>query len=141
MLSKDHKPDRPDEVARIEAAGGFVSFKRVLGRLAVSRALGDAEYKPPKSSQELVIAEPEVRCEQLGPQDEFMLIACDGLFDVFSPQEACDYIRSELSRMAANEQDPQAVVDKLVNAAIRERHSRDNVTAILVTFKRALTAT
>lgn len=135
-LSDDHKPDRSDEVRRIEAAGGFVSFRRVLGRLAVSRAFGDKEYK--SGQHQLVIATPEIRVERLTSDDEFLLLACDGLFDVFTNQEACDYVRRELQSMNGNEQDPQAVVKKLVDDAIKERHSRDNVTAILLTFKRTL---
>jgi len=135
-LSDDHKPDRADEVKRIEAAGGFVSFKRVLGRLAVSRAFGDKEYK--SGQQQLVIATPEIRVERLCAADEFLLLACDGLFDVYSNQEVCDYVRKGLQAMSPNEQDPQRVVDALVTDAIRERHSRDNVTAVLVTFKRTI---
>jgi serine/threonine protein phosphatase PrpC len=135
-LSDDHKPDRADEVKRIEAAGGFVSFRRVLGRLAVSRAFGDKEYK--SGPHQLVLATPEIRVERLTSEDEFLLLACDGLFDVFTNQEACDYVRRELQAMNGNEQDPQTVVDKLVDDAIKERHSRDNVTAILLTFKRTL---
>merc|ERR1719323_678535 len=63
QLSLDHKPDREDEAERIEAAGGFVSFHRVLGRLAVSRAFGNEEYKAPGWSEDkpLVVAEPEIR--------------------------------------------------------------------------------
>ena len=44
-LSCDHKPDNVDEEARIKANGGFVTFNRVLGRLAVSRSFGDFAYK------------------------------------------------------------------------------------------------
>jgi serine/threonine protein phosphatase PrpC len=72
------------------------------------------------------------------PDDEFLLLACDGLFDVYSNQEVCDYIRAALKTMDGNEQDPQIVVDRLVDDAIKERHSRDNVTAVLVTFKRTI---
>merc|ERR1711957_702445 len=141
QLSLDHKPDREDEAARIEAAGGFVSFQRVLGRLGVSRAFGDGEYKaaPDKeNAKPLVIADPEIRVEQLTPQDEFLFMACDGLFDVFTSQEAVDFIHARLSAMPSNEQDPQRVVQDIVREAIHERRSRDNVTALLVAFKRAV---
>ena len=56
-LSKDHKPVRPDETARIVDAGGFVFMKRVMGQLAVSRAVGDANFK--KDSCKVVVAEPD----------------------------------------------------------------------------------
>jgi serine/threonine protein phosphatase PrpC len=138
-LSLDHRPDREDEAARIEAAGGFVSFRRVLGRLAVSRAFGDEEYKiSSEGGKPLVISEPEIRREQLTPQDEFLLMACDGLFDVFSSQEAVNFVRSRLAAMPPNEQDPQRAIAEIVSEAINERRSRDNVTALLVTFKRGL---
>jgi len=142
QLSLDHKPDRDDEAARIESAGGFVSFRRVLGRLAVSRAFGDEEYKytsPERSNgKPLVIADPEIRVEQLTPQDEFLFMACDGLFDVFSSQEAVEFMHSRLASMPSNEQDPQRAVQDIVHEAIHERRSRDNVTALLVTFKRTV---
>ena len=44
-LSVDHKPDDPKELSRIMNSGGFVTEGRVNGRLALSRALGDFEYK------------------------------------------------------------------------------------------------
>eukprot|EP00913_Durusdinium_trenchii_P008546 g8025.t1 len=136
QLSLDHKPSRADESKRIEQAGGFVSFHRVLGRLAVSRAFGDEEYKvgvtkADNISQPLVIAEPEIR-------DEFLFMACDGLFAVFSCQEAVDFLHSRLAAMPPNEQDPQRAVQDIVHEAIHERRSRDNVTALLVTFRRAV---
>mmetsp|Transcript_82524 Transcript_82524/g.220572 ORF Transcript_82524/g.220572 Transcript_82524/m.220572 type:complete len:606 (-) Transcript_82524:82-1899(-) len=138
-LSRDHKPDREDETARIEAAGGFVSFRRVLGRLAVSRAFGDQEYKiMPEGQKPLVIVDPEIRHERLQPEDEFIIIACDGLFDVFSSQEAVDFARNSLRKMQPNEQDPQKVVEEMVREAIEQRHSRDNVTAVLICFRRAV---
>eukprot|EP00742_Colponemidia_sp_Colp-10_P003389 GILJ01003609.1.p1 GENE.GILJ01003609.1~~GILJ01003609.1.p1 ORF type:complete len:518 (+),score=70.65 GILJ01003609.1:79-1632(+) len=146
-LSLDHKPDRPDEMKRIEEAGGFVSFRRVLGRLAVSRAFGDFEYKMKnspllkmmtKEPNALVIADPEIREETLTAEDEFVLIACDGLFDVFSSQDAVDFIRHRLASMPVCEQDPQRVVKEIVNEAIHTRRSRDNVSAIIVTLNRGI---
>lgn len=76
-LSSDHKPDREDEQKRIEDAGGFISFRRVLGRLAVSRAFGDSEYKGLEGSEtaQVVICDPEIREESLQLHDEFILLA------------------------------------------------------------------
>ncbi|PFH38608.1 hypothetical protein BESB_009500 [Besnoitia besnoiti] len=88
----------------------------------------------------LVIAVPEIRLHILSPSDDFLLLACDGLFDVFSSQEAVAFIYSRLSAMPPYEQDPQKAVDELVAAAIEERNTRDNVTAILVVFNPIVTA-
>lgn len=44
-LSEDHKPELPSERNRIEKANGYVEDKRVNGMLALSRALGDFEFK------------------------------------------------------------------------------------------------
>ena len=50
-LSYDHKPDNDGEMARVKAAGGFVEEGRVQGVIAVSRAIGDWEYKNPNLLQ------------------------------------------------------------------------------------------
>lgn len=93
-LSSDHKPSRPSERARILAAGGTIIKDRVHGVLAVSRAFGDAEHKRGRGevwgqalSADPVSAEPEVTLEPLTPADEFVVIACDGVYDVMSSQE------------------------------------------------------
>lgn len=80
-LSFDHKPQNEGEKARICAAGGFVDFGRVNGNLALSRAIGDFEFKksadlPPE--QQIVTAFPDVTVHELGEDDEFLVIACDG---------------------------------------------------------------
>ncbi|KAJ6810096.1 putative protein phosphatase 2C 37 [Iris pallida] len=89
-MSIDHKPDRPDELARIEAAGGRVIYlngARVDGILAMSRAIGDKYFKP------VVISEPEIRIVERHPQDECLIIASDGLWDVVPNDLACDVAR------------------------------------------------
>ena len=80
-LSFDHKPQNEGEKARICAAGGFVDFGRVNGNLALSRAIGDFEFKksadlPPE--QQIVTAFPEVTIHETSDDDEFLVVACDG---------------------------------------------------------------
>uniref|UniRef100_A0A6A7GA39 Protein phosphatase 2C-related protein n=1 Tax=Hirondellea gigas TaxID=1518452 RepID=A0A6A7GA39_9CRUS len=90
-LSRDHKPQDPEEQKRIIAAGGFIGrFDRVNGILAVSRAIGDHMLKP------AVSAEPTVSRTELTSADRFLILACDGLWDVMSDQEACDFVLSDL---------------------------------------------
>ncbi|OEL18041.1 putative protein phosphatase 2C 30 [Dichanthelium oligosanthes] len=97
-LSADHKPDRPDELERIHAAGGRVIFwdgARVFGMLAMSRAIGDSYLKP------FVISDPEVRVvERKDGEDEFLILASDGLWDVVSKEVACKVVRACLRHRA-----------------------------------------
>ena len=69
------------EKARITAAGGFVDFGRVNGNLALSRAIGDFEFKKSAElspEQQIVTAYPDVVTHTLSDDDEFLVIACDG---------------------------------------------------------------
>ena len=69
------------EKARICAAGGFVDFGRVNGNLALSRAIGDFEFKKNVDlvpEQQIVTAFPDVVTHEISEDDEFLVIACDG---------------------------------------------------------------
>ena len=82
-LSIDHKPDLPTEKRRVERAGAIVEEGRVNGVIAISRAIGDWEYKNEKFNPEdnAVSAYPEVTVETLKPEHDFMILACDGIWD------------------------------------------------------------
>ncbi|KAE8693083.1 putative protein phosphatase 2C 24 [Hibiscus syriacus] len=89
-LSSDHKPDRPDELDRIQEAGGRVIYwdgPRVSGVLATSRSIGDNYLKP------YVSCEPEVTVTDRTAEDECLIIASDGLWDVVSNDTACKVAR------------------------------------------------
>lgn len=93
-MSIDHKPDDPAEKRRIENAGGFVEDGRVNGMLALSRALGDFEYKSNKMvnpKDQVVSAFPDVKIEPITPDTQFVLLACDGIWDVKTSQEAITF--------------------------------------------------
>ncbi|KAJ3095493.1 Protein phosphatase 2C 2 [Phlyctochytrium planicorne] len=100
-LSYDHKPLNPDEASRIRAAGGFVEFGRVNGNLALSRAIGDFEYKQNSQlspERQIVTADPEIREDLLSPgEDEFIIIACDGIWDCMTNQRAVDFVRERIA--------------------------------------------
>ena len=73
---------RIGEKARICAAGGFVDFGRVNGNLALSRAIGDFEFKKSAElspEQQIVTAFPDVVTHPISDDDEFLIIACDGI--------------------------------------------------------------
>lgn len=92
-LSEDHKPAHSTEKNRIMAAGGFVSdiggVARVNGNLNLSRAIGDLKYKMndelPVEAQ-IITAHPDVRVFELTPDDRYMILACDGIWDVLNNQ-------------------------------------------------------
>jgi protein phosphatase 2C family protein 2/3 len=101
--------------------------------MSFSRSFGDFKFK--NSAGPLISIEPEVRYLYLDPvQDEFLILACDGLWDVFSSQEAVDFVRNRLRQMPVTEQDPQRVARELVNEAIYEKRSGDNVSVMVVTL-------
>jgi len=128
----DHKPVNPEERERIERAGGNVMIQRVNGSLAVSRALGDYEYKNvagKAACEQLVSPEPEVYVEKRQPDDEFLVIACDGVWDVFTNADLCAFVRSRLR-----------VTDKLDDVANQildtcfYKGSKDNMSTVIVLF-------
>jgi hypothetical protein len=77
------------EKARITAAGGFVDFGRVNGNLALSRAIGDFEFKKSAElapEQQIVTAYPDVTVHDISDDDEFLVVACDGESSRIHPQ-------------------------------------------------------
>ncbi|XP_059484344.1 proteoglycan 4-like [Neocloeon triangulifer] len=120
-----HKPKRPDEEARINAQGGVVLFHgmwRVNGQLAVSRAIGDANFKP------YVCAEAEVRSIPLRVEDEFLIMASDGLLDFVTPQEAAYAVFQQLRD---NHENLNAVCSRLINLA-KQNGSTDDISVIVI---------
>lgn len=135
-LTKDHKPESEDEKRRIEEAGGWVSKGRLHGVLAVARAFGDVEHKKLKEQcwekefkSDPLIARPDVRTERLSEADEFAIIACDGLWDVMSSQQAVNFVRKRLKEHG----DVQLASSELVQKAL-ERSTVDNTSAVVVCF-------
>ncbi|CAF3432550.1 unnamed protein product [Rotaria socialis] len=100
ILSIDHKPNNEDERKRITAAGGWVEFNRVNGNLALSRALGDFVFKqnPDKKPEEQVVtAAPDVMLKTINEGWEFVLLACDGIWDVLSNEEVLKFVRARVA--------------------------------------------
>ncbi|KAI3705617.1 hypothetical protein L1987_75856 [Smallanthus sonchifolius] len=149
-LSTDHKPDRPDELARIEEAGGRVIYwdgARVLGVLAMSRAIGDNYLKP------YVIPEPEITVTERTTDDECIILASDGLWDVVSNDVACSVARMCLNsgkppshlrhtgndvNVAGGQSSDKACSDAsiLLTKLALARMSSDNVSVVVVDLRR-----
>lgn len=107
-LTEDHKPEKEEERRRITSAGGYVYNNRVNGGLAMSRAMGDFLYKDRKDlsyMEQLVIASPRVRSVERKPDsDSFLVLACDGIFDVVSNEEVMEVVRAHKEVGRTNEQ-------------------------------------
>ncbi|KEP63679.1 UNVERIFIED_CONTAM: protein phosphatase 2C domain-containing protein [Hammondia hammondi] len=147
-LSHDHKPTNPDEKKRIVAAGGYVTNGRVDGNLNLSRAVGDLFYKQTKelpAKAQRITAFPDVRITRITPEDEFVIIACDGIWDGKSNQEAVDFVREKLQ--AAGNVTPatlKQVCEDLCDECLAEDplqsegHGCDNMTCLIVELSSCL---
>mmetsp|Transcript_23058 Transcript_23058/g.55991 ORF Transcript_23058/g.55991 Transcript_23058/m.55991 type:complete len:377 (-) Transcript_23058:9-1139(-) len=140
-LNKIHKPEDEAEKKRILAAGGRVKRHgpcfRVDGGLNLSRALGDFAYKDASlcAEQHKICAVPDVKELTLSRDDEFLVVACDGLFELLQPDQVIRFIRERLTRPDA---DVEAIVaDLLREACTKDPHASggkgtDNETVIIV---------
>lgn len=124
-VSVDHKNLSEDEYLRIAGAGGYVTENgRLQGVLAMSRALGDVTLKP------LVSDVPHYSRVDVAPGDEFVIFACDGVWDEVSDDVAVGIVRDALEEFGGD-------VDK---ACIKLRDwafmagSGDNISVIIIKF-------
>ncbi|XP_010527050.1 PREDICTED: probable protein phosphatase 2C 53 [Tarenaya hassleriana] len=142
-LSVDHKPNREDEYVRIEAAGGKIiqwNGHRVFGVLAMSRSIGDRYLKP------WIIPDPEVVFCPRTKDDDCLILASDGLWDVMTNEEACELARKRImlwhkknglsGSSRGRDVDPaaQSAAEYLSNRAL-QKGSKDNITVIVVDLK------
>ncbi|KAG6740375.1 hypothetical protein POTOM_055824 [Populus tomentosa] len=132
-MSNDHKPMCSKERKRIEASGGYIYDGYLNGLLNVARALGDWHMEGLKgdgSDGGPLSAEPELMTRQLTEEDEFLIIGCDGIWDVFRSQNAVDFARRRLQE----HNDPVMCSKDLVDEALK-RESGDNLAVIVVCFQ------
>jgi serine/threonine protein phosphatase PrpC len=145
QLTEDHKAHVRSEKSRIETAGGWVQNGRVNGALGVSRSFGDIQFKNfahcfnhhgdeslPTGiwgEHQQVISKPDFKHFILERSYEFMILACDGLWDVFTCQEAVNFVRKKLLSV----KDVDKVAQLLVAKAI-SRGTQDNTSVIVVAF-------
>jgi len=118
---------------------GWVTVHRVNGCLGMTRSIGDILIKDWREHQfpgvefqgDLVIAVPEVLVEDVDRMnDRFLILATDGLWDIFSNQEAVDFVRTSLLRKKYLDK----IAEELVEMAI-ELGSLDNITVVILQFQ------
>mmetsp|Transcript_10982 Transcript_10982/g.20715 ORF Transcript_10982/g.20715 Transcript_10982/m.20715 type:complete len:386 (+) Transcript_10982:276-1433(+) len=140
-MSRDHKPQDPDESDRIHKAGGFVTDGRVNGSLNLSRAIGDMEYKQRKDldpKEHAVTAFPEILSCKLHKDDEFLILACDGIWDVMTNQEAVDFVRQRLGKVSLKKICEQICDHCLAPDTAGIGKGCDNMTVMVVKLKDAI---
>ena len=152
LLTEKHLPSEAAEKERLQKAGATIISNRVNGILAVSRSFGDLEFKAktPKGVP-AVIVDPHVMTYDIGPLDQFIVLACDGLWDTTTYEEA---VRKTIFRLYLCNNSPHAhdahspQTDTAASARYAQRspvyaaevlvkdalddHTMDNVTVIVV---------
>lgn len=138
VLSEDHKPNNENELRRIKAGGGWVKLNRVNGNLALSRALGDYVFKRNcrvSPQKQIVTAYPDVEIKHLTDDWEFIVIACDGIWDVMSNEEVIQFCRERL----LCGYDPTTVCEALLHRCLATPNTInfggpgfDNMTVLLI---------
>ncbi|AWP01731.1 putative protein phosphatase 1G [Scophthalmus maximus] len=144
-MSYDHKPEDELELARIKNAGGKVTMDgRVNGGLNLSRAIGDHFYKRNKTlppEEQMISAMPDVKVLTLNGDHDFMVIACDGIWNVLSSQEVVDFISERIKPDQSGKVRPlSSIVEELVDHCLAPDTSGDgtgcdNMTCIIITLR------
>jgi protein phosphatase 1L len=120
-MSVDHKPHRLDERERIRALGGRIihyGTLRVEGVLAITRSFGDRRWK------KYISATPEVVTRKLQEDDDYLILASDGLWDCVSNQEAVSVVEDL-------KHDIKHAAKTLCDLAF-QRGSMDNITTFII---------
>ena len=147
QLTVDHHPDVPSEIARVAAAGGWISKNRVNGVLGVTRSFGDIMFKTfePEipcpdfygdeeeiesgiwSKRNQVIAMPEILELDVIPSYEFVVLASDGLFEVFTCSQLVSFVRDELFKHGDAQRAARAAI-----SAVEKQGGQDNTSVVVI---------
>lgn len=138
-LSEDHKPDNADELKRIIKSGHSVEDSRVDGNLALSRALGDYQYKDAAHlgpEDQAVTACPDVTERARSADDDFIIVACDGIWDCLSNEECCKKLDGYVRDMQPAPENYCPPVERMLEDICAPNTDdgigTDNMTAILI---------
>lgn len=135
QLTKDHSPDIPDERLRISMEGQEILWDsedevyRING-YSLSRAFGDAQVKG-------ISHTPVVANFELSSDTDYIILACDGLWDVFTPKQACRFLNDMISTSTKELKNTDVTKTKanmahcLATEALK-RGSTDNVSVIVI---------
>ena len=130
-LTKDHKPDQAEEYNRITKLGGQpidVDGIYRIGSLSVSRAFGD------KDEEKYVTHRPDIFLYTLNKNDKFIIVACDGLWDVMDSQEAVNFVLRNCYDIDMKRINTSLNIARIMSEKCIELGSTDNITCIVVFF-------
>lgn len=151
-LTHDHTMENSTERARVELTDAKISRGRIFGDLMVTRSFGDARHKPLTCHRlsktnigsagraddlvDYIVSVPEITTRTIEPSDEFIIVASDGLWDVFTTQSAVDFVRAQFVELRHNDHtiradDVARTARKLIKQAQR-KGSRDNITVQII---------
>eukprot|EP00043_Microstomoeca_roanoka_P001111 m.30944 g.30944 ORF g.30944 m.30944 type:complete len:393 (+) comp10654_c3_seq1:83-1261(+) len=129
LLTPPHKPNDEGEKKRIEEAGGIVINRygtwRVNAMLAVSRAFGDANLK------DCVIADPDIVEVDLDESCQFLILACDGLWDFMDKEKVAEFVID----FEKKNEIVYGMTRTLVDNCIKTHSSTDNISIIVIQLK------
>lgn len=135
-LSYDHKPTDEAEMERIINAGGFVEFGRVNGNLALSRAIGDFEFKQSEdlpAEKQVVTCNPDIITHKITKDDEFFVLACDGIWDCMTNQEVVDFVHAGVAQDKTLETICENIMDNcLANDQTASGLGYDNMSVMVI---------
>lgn len=135
-LCEEHRLNRRDEQERVERAGGLVinssGTPRVNGVLALSRAIGDEKYK------EFIIAQPEISTIHLVGNEEFLIVASDGLWDVVSDESCAEIVWKILNKKKIDSSSAEEQAAKALTQYAWDQGSNDDASVIVLDLRKYL---
>ncbi|KAI5056701.1 hypothetical protein GOP47_0028519 [Adiantum capillus-veneris] len=137
-LSTDHKPFLEAEKDRITQAGGFIYAGRINGTLNLARAIGDVEFKQNKylsPDKQIVTAWPDIQIVERTEEDEFLILACDGIWDCMTSQMVVDFIHEHIHESSSLSAVCEKILDKCLAPTTTLGEGCDNMTIIVVQLK------
>lgn len=118
-LTYDHKPTDESEADRVIKGGAFVRDGRVNGMIGITRALGDHCMK------QWIISTPHVVVQEILPTDDYLVLACDGVWDVITDEESIEFLKEKGDHKAA-------LLAKALAVEALKRGSQDNISVVVV---------
>jgi serine/threonine protein phosphatase PrpC len=142
-MSVDHKPDDETEKQRIMKAGSVVTEGRVDGNLNLSRSLGDLKYKKQKHlkpEEHPITANPDLKVHKIGPDCDFLVMACDGIWETKSSQDIVSFVNDKLKKAPKGKLSKivEDIFDNIISPDYTETQGLgcDNMTGMVIQFKK-----